>query len=244
MSIYDAADLYDEQYRRYRDDIPHYLRLAADHGGPVLEVGAGTGRLCIALARAGHEVVGIDSSPQMLERGRQNAAREGVELRLEQGDMRDFELEARFPLVVAAFNTLMHLHTLDDQDRALGRLRSHLEPGGAFAFDLFLPDFGQLGVLRSEAEWADVAGEQAELLLVQEHDPLSQTIQSRYLLDTVGEDGLLRRRTATLSQRYYTRFEITRALRHAGFTRLELFGGFDRTPLRPDSRHLVGVARI
>ena len=242
MSIYGSPDLYDQQYLRYRDDIPHYLQLAADYGGPILELGSGTGRLAIALARAGYQVTGIEASAPMLERGLQNAAAAGVNPTLEPGDMRDFELPQRFPLVIAAFNTLMHLHTLDDQDRALARVRDHLESGGAFGFDLYLPDFGPQGVLRREAEWSEVGGEETELLLVQEHDPLAQTIESRYLLDTVGEDGLLRRRTATLRQRYYSRFEIERALRHAGFSRLKLRGGFDGSPLTPASRHLVGIA--
>lgn len=246
MSIYDSPDIYDQQYLRYRDDIPHYLRLAADLGGPILELGAGTGRVSVALARAGHEVTGIEASSEMLSRGRQTVAIEGVTetVRLEFGDMREFDLGHRFPLIIAAFNTLMHLYTLDDQDRALARVRDHLQPDGVFAFDLYLPDFGSMGVLRSETEWNGVGGERSELFLVQEHDVLSQTVTSRYLLDTVGEDGLLRRRTASLHQRYYTRFEVERAVRHAGFSRLKLAGGFDGRPLSAHSRFMVGVARV
>ena len=245
MSIYRSPDIYDAQYQRYRDDIPHYLRLAADNGGPILELGAGTGRLSVALAKAGFEVVGIEASAEMLERGRENALSEGVSesLRLESGDMRELDLGERFPLVIAAFNTLMHLYNLDDQDRALARIREHLSPGGAFAFDLYVPDFGQIGVLRRESEWSEVGGERSELLLVQEHDAASQTIESRYLLDTVGDDGTLRRRTATLRQRYYNRFEIERALRQAGLLRLKLSGDFDGRPYDARSRFMVGVAR-
>lgn len=245
MSIYSSPDLYDQQYRSYRDDIPHYLRLAADSGGPILELGAGSGRLSIALAKAGHNVVGIEAAAEMLERGRKNVAAEGMTDRVQliAGDMREFELGRRFPLIVAAFNTLMHLYTLDDQDQALGRVHEHLDPGGAFAFDLYAPQFGQQGVVRREGEWGEVGGEQTELLLVQDHDSASQTIVSRYLLDTVGDDGLLRRRTATLRQRYYTRFEIERALRSAGLTRTRFFGDFDGRPLAADSRFVVGVTR-
>jgi SAM-dependent methyltransferase len=246
MSIYDAPDLYDEQYLRYRDDIPHYQRLAHDFGAPVLELGAGTGRLSVALASAGHRVVGVESSTSMLRRGLDNvaAARANELVRLVEGDMRRVRLDERFPLVIAAFNTLMHLPTLDDQDAALATVAAHLAPGGAFAFDLFMPRFGATGVMRREAEWQDVGGSQSELFLLQEHDPAAQSVESRYLLDTVSEDGTLRRRTATLRQRYYTRFEIERALRQAGFARLELHGGFDRRPFGQDAPHLVGLARI
>lgn len=246
MSLYHWPDLYDLQYRRYRDDIPHYLRLAADHGGPILELGAGTGRLSVELAKAGHEVVGLEVSDEMLGQAQQHATREGVagRLTLVAGDMREFDLGRRFPLVLAAFNTLMHLHTVADQDRTFSCIARHLEEGGAFAFDLFTPRFGAQGVLRREAEWSEAGGEQTELLLVQEHDEITQTITSRYLLDTVREDGLLQRRTATLRQRYYNRFELQRAIGQAGFSRLRLSGGFDGSPLQADSKHLVGLARL
>ncbi len=66
--LYDLPELYDEQYPSYRDDLGFYLRLAEDHGGPLLELGAGTGRVTRALAKAGHEVVAVELSEAMLER--------------------------------------------------------------------------------------------------------------------------------------------------------------------------------
>src|SRR5690606_15357794 len=105
-------------------DVPHYLRLADDAGGRVLELGAGTGRLTAALARAGHEVVAVELSAAMLERARARLGAEGLagRVRLLEGDMRalgDLPLGGEFALVLAPFNTLMHLYTLSDQDAAL-----------------------------------------------------------------------------------------------------------------------------
>jgi SAM-dependent methyltransferase len=244
--LYSAPELYDDQYLGYRDDIPHYLRLAQDFGEPILELGAGTGRLSVALGRAGFRVEGIERSPDMLERGEARVAEEAVSdrVRLRQGDMRRLRLDETFPLVVAAFNTLMHLYTLTDQDEALSTVAAHLAPGGTFAFDLFQPRLGPQGLLRREAEWDHVGGEHSELFLVQEHDPAGQTIVSHYYLDTTGSDGLLRRRSARLRQRYYTRFEIERALRQAGFSRISLYGDFDRRPLAADAPRIVGLARL
>ncbi|MEX2540206.1 MAG: class I SAM-dependent methyltransferase [Trueperaceae bacterium] len=244
--IYDEPDLYDEQYLRYRDDIPFYQRLAVDVGEPVLELGAGSGRLSVELGRAGHRVVGVELSPRMLEQGRARVEAERLDerVRLLAGDMRKLRLEERFPLIVAAFNTLMHLYTPADQDAALATVATLLAPGGTFAFDLFLPEFGPQGLLRREAEWENVGGARSELFLVQEHDRVAQTITSRYYLDSSGADGLLRRRTTTLHQRYYTRFEIERALRQAGFSRISLSGDFDRRPVTADSPRLVGLARL
>ncbi len=245
-SIYANAALYDEQYETYRDDLPHYLRLAEKYGSPILELGAGTGRLTAPLARAGHHVTAVEVSEAMLERARERLGQEGLLDRVElvRADMREVELGSRFPLVIAAFNTLMHLHTLGDQDRALSRAAQHLERGGAFAFDLYNPRLGQQGVLRREAHWGRVGGESSELFLVQDHDPLAQVVLSRYYLDTVDENGYLRRRTETLRQRYYTRFEIERALLFAGFRRVAFQGDFSGRPLEEDSPYLVGTALL
>lgn len=244
-NLYQEPGFYDDQYLGYREDVPHYQRLAHDSGGPVLELGAGTGRLSVALAAAGHSVVGVEQSAAMLEHGWKRVETEGMAhlVRLQHGDMRQLELGEKFPLIIAAFNTLMHLYTLPDQDAALTAAAEHLAPGGTFAFDLFQPRFGPQGILRREAEWDHVGGEHAELFLVQNHDPLAQIIESRYLLDVTGSDGLVRRRSTSLRQRYYTRFEMERALRQAGFRTVKLYGDFERRPLSENSRYMVGLAR-
>src|SRR5690606_27282369 len=149
--------------------------------------------------------------------------------------MRDLALDRRFALVAAPFNTLMHAYTLTDQDRTLTNVRTHLDRGGAFAFDVYLPRFGALGVVRSEREWDDVGWDQAELFLVQHHDGARQLLESHYHLDRCAHDGLLCRTSARLLQRYYHRVELERALRAAGLTRTTWFGGFDRRRLDEDS---------
>ncbi|ADI13448.1 class I SAM-dependent methyltransferase [Truepera radiovictrix] len=251
MNYDPLAELYDLQYAHYRDDLPFYTRLAHDYGGPVLELGAGTGRVAAALARAGFEVVALEPAEQMILRGRARLAREGLEERVTYvpGDMRSVRLGRRFPLVIAPFNTLMHAYTLKDQDATLETVRAHLEAGGRFAFDLYTPRFGQLGVLRREAEWAHVGaagalerGGAGELFLLQEHDPDAQLITSHYFFDRTDAAGRLTRQRYRLTQRYFTRFELERALLQAGFANVRLYGGFDRTRVSATAPHLVGIA--
>lgn len=240
--IYDHnAALYDLQYAAYRDDIPFYTRLAHDQGGSVLELGAGTGRVTEALLAAGHEVVAVDASAAMLARAR---ARLGTPpgLELVQADMREFRLERTFDLVIAPFNTLMHAYTIDDQDRTLATVAAHLAPGGLFAFDVYQPRLGPLGVLRREPEWADLAPN-TDLFLAQEHDPEAQLVTSHYYLDETSPDGVLTRSRTTLVQRYYHRYELERALRSAGLGRVQFFGGFDKGRLENSSPMIVGMAR-
>jgi SAM-dependent methyltransferase len=247
--IYDEApDLYDAHYQSYRDDVPFYLRLADDVGGPVLELGAGTGRVTEALARSGHHVVAVDAAPAMLERARERLAAAGVadRARLVEADMRSLELGERFPLVVAPFNALMHAYTLDDQDRVLEGVLRHLEDGGVFAFDLYVPRFGPQGVVRVEPELgASLSagpGERHDVFLVQEVDEVAQVATTTYFHDRVGEGGVVSRRVTVLRQRYYTRFEVERLCRAHGL-RLEVYGGFDRSRYGAASAVMACLAR-
>jgi SAM-dependent methyltransferase len=243
---YDAlADLYDRQYEGYRDDLHFYARLAGRLGaGRVLELGAGSGRVSVALARRGVGVTGLEPSARMLERGRARAAAEGVDVEFVPGDMRGFSLGRRFPLVIAPFNALMHLSTLEDQDRALACVVDHLEPLGAFAFDLYTPRFGPRGVLRHEGEtFLDPDGSRTDVLLFQRVDEAAQVATTTYLVDRIAPGGALSREVLELTQRYFTRFELERWLRPAGF-RVEVWGDFDGSRLDASSPHLVVVARL
>lgn len=246
MSLYTRPDLYDEQYAHYRDDLVFYTILAADYGSPVLELGCGTGRVALALAGAGHTVVGVELSGAMLARAEQRLGEAGVTERvsLHQADMRMLQLGKRFPLVIAPFNTMMHLYTLPDQDAALAAVKRHLEVGGAFALDLYTPNFSNLDRLRREPEWAHIGGKRGELFIYQTHDADAQLLESNYYLDTVAENGTLMRQTAVLKQRYYTRFELERALLQAGFTQVQVYGGFDKRRYSHDAPNLVVVARL
>lgn len=241
----DNAALYDLQYAAYRDDIPFYTRLAHDQGGSVLELGAGTGRVTEALLAAGHEVVAVDASAAMLARAATRlAGREGVEL--VEADMRSVRLGRHFDLVIAPFNTLMHAYTLDDQDRTMEVVAAHLDNAGVFAFDLYVPRFGPLCVVRREPELGTRAptGDalREDVFLVQTVDALAQLVTTTYLHDAVAADGTVRRRVSELTQRYYTRFEVERLCRAAGF-RLDVYGGFDRSRYSEASPLMVCLAR-
>ncbi len=134
---------YTAAYRGRRHDVRRYVELAAASGGPVLECGIGNGRVALAIARAGIPVVGFDRSQPMLEdlayrlARAPRAVRERV--RAERADLRRFRLGVRFPLVIAPFNTVLHLYDHADFAAFLARVREHLAPGGELAFDWSLP---------------------------------------------------------------------------------------------------------
>ena len=243
---YDSlADLYERQYANYRDDIAFYARLAErENAQNILELGAGAGRVSVALARRGLNVTGLELSPEMLERGKKFATRENANVNFVLGDMTDFKLEQQFQLIIAPFNALMHLYSLADQDRALEMVRAHLEPNGVFAFDLYQPRFGLEGVLRHEGEtFLELDGSRSDVFVLQRIDRAAQMAFTTYFVDSISCDGNLTREVLELQQRYFTRFEVERWLRSQGF-RAEFHGDFDGSRLTDSSPNLVVVARL
>jgi SAM-dependent methyltransferase len=116
-------------------DLEFYARLAHVTGGPILELGCGTGRLTRPLAAIGYEVVGVDRDPQMLE---WSAPR----VEVVEADMRDFDVAARFPLVIVPYNTLQLLPTVADQQACFASMARHLLPDGVVGLEVtdFLTD--------------------------------------------------------------------------------------------------------
>jgi len=124
------------------DDLPFYLQLArqaAAAGHAVLELGCGTGRITLPIAREGIEIVGLDNAPAMLDVARRKAAAEELELPWVEADMRDFRLDRRFGLVIVPYRSFLHLLTPEDQASCLATVRQHLLPGGRLALNFFVP---------------------------------------------------------------------------------------------------------
>ena len=142
MSDYDAiARLYDPWSRSVTEDVPFYLEEARRSGGPVVELGVGTGRIAVPIASDGIPVIGVDSSRGMLDVCAERASLAGVGtlLDLRVGDLRKPPVRKRVPLVLCPFRSLLHLHTEEDRRLALRAARRLLVPGGRFVFDVFTP---------------------------------------------------------------------------------------------------------
>ena len=141
---YRDARYYDHAYQRYKPDIDVYVEHARALGGRVLELGGGTGRVAIPMARAGVEVVLVDRMQSMLDRAKERLSRETKavrdRVRLVRADIRVLSLGETFSLVIAPFNVFQHLYTRADIERALHTARTHLEEDGQLFFDVMLPD--------------------------------------------------------------------------------------------------------
>jgi SAM-dependent methyltransferase len=148
LAHYEDPAYYTAAYAQRFEDVAYYVGLAQRIGGPVLEYGAGNGRIAIPIARHGIEVVGVDHSAPMLADLRARLGAEPAEVRARvravRGDMRRVRLGRRFPLVLATFNTALHLYTRVEVEAFLARVREHLAPRGRFVVDLAVPAVADL----------------------------------------------------------------------------------------------------
>jgi len=251
---YRDAALYDYEYRRRRADVTFYRQLARQRlgeSGSILELGAGTGRVTLPLARDGHHIVAVDQSPAMLRRLRErvDAERAAVRPRLTvvEGDLRTFRVRGRFPLVIAAFNVLEHLYTRSELDACLRQVVAHLEPGGAFVFDVQLPDLAWL--LRDPTKrWAKTrftdptTGRAMFYSTSHDYDPVSQIVMIRLYYDPV--DGVGPSHVVKLSQRKFFPAELEALVAHAGLRVVARYGDFGFGPLDASADSQVLVCEV
>jgi SAM-dependent methyltransferase len=126
-----AALWHDLECGGYGEDLPLWRALAEETGGPVLDVGAGTGRVTLDLAARGLEVVGLDLDREALQALEHRAA--GLKVETVTGDARRFSLGRRFALVLVPMQTLQLLGGRDGRAAFLRRAHAHLVPGGLLA---------------------------------------------------------------------------------------------------------------
>jgi SAM-dependent methyltransferase len=116
----------------YAADLPLWERLAAEAGGPLLDLGCGTGRVALHLGRRGHRVVGIDVDDGLVAATNERAA--GLPVEAMVADAREFALEEEFALVLGPMQLLQILGGPDGVERCLDRVAAHLAGGGRAAF--------------------------------------------------------------------------------------------------------------
>jgi ubiquinone/menaquinone biosynthesis C-methylase UbiE len=202
-----------------------YVALAREADGPVVELAVGNGRVAIPVAQAiGRPVIGIDTSPAMLEQARANAADAGVELELHEGDMRDLALDEPAALVYCPFRALLHLQTWADRRRTFKRVAASLKPGGRFAWNAFAFDH-------------NVA---AQLDGAEQREPVPHTVRygvADNRIDLTLENG------AKSSLWWATKNEWLGLVDVSGLEVEALYGGFAGEPFGDESREYVFVAR-
>ena len=262
---FSAAERYDALHAGRIADAAFYAGAAADAGGPVLEVGCGTGRVSHAIAAAGVDVTGLDRDPGLLSLAaakRAAAERETTErpagpsserarVSLVCADMRAYAFRCPFAAVLMPFRVFQSMLTVSDQLAALAAARAALAPGGRLVLDVFDP---RLDVLAEAAEgpaplaetgrsYEDARGRWRERVAAR-YDLESQIVDLTYLYERQGEGGAPAERAFDrLRVRYFTRWEFEHLLARAGYEIEALYGGWDGGPPTPEGEDMIWIAR-
>lgn len=216
---------YEQWAAHVTEDVAFYVGLAREATGPLVELAIGNGRVAVPVAQAtGKPVIGLDSSPVMLDQARQKVRAAGVDLDLREADMRDLRLDEPAGLIYCPARALLHLPTWADRRRTFERVAESLRPGGRFAWNAFAFDH-------------HVA---AHLDGVPQSDPWPHTMRyavGENRVDIVRDDG------ARASLWWATKNEWLGLLDVAGLELEALYGGFCGEPFTDDSNEYVFVAR-
>lgn len=240
MDEYLYPDLYDLENPKFEPEGPFYLEMAMVARGPILELGCGTGRVTIPLARHGLDMTGLDVSPTMLEEARAKST--GLSIEWVPADVRSFRLRRSFSLIFESGGVFMHMLTRSDQQAFLARVREHLAPGGRFIVAVLFPHPHRLQSIVEEREWftyADREGRTVRVSGTDVYDALRQVKTETAIRRVLGHDGVEMVRIAPLSLRYTFPQEMEALLADAGFAVVERYGGPDRRPLANDSEYMV-----
>jgi SAM-dependent methyltransferase len=245
------ARYYDAEHTDKTDDLVMYSRLIERYGGPVLDIGCGTGRVMFHMAQEGCESHGIDSEEAMLDRARLKLdmfPHLRGKLRFYQGDVLTMDLEQSYKMVLLSYNSLMHFHEQEEQIALLKRLRGWVADDGLLVIDL--PNAGEtfsshdgdnLTLERTflEAESGHLVMQQATSYL----DRVTQLMQVNWIYDEIDGEGVVHRTVAPVVFRYFLYPEVQLMLQLTGFKVEAVYGDTEESPFEDGCERMIVYAR-
>jgi ubiquinone/menaquinone biosynthesis C-methylase UbiE len=245
------AKWYDFDYeRRMRKDLFFYLDCARQGGDPVLELGVGTGRVALRLARAGFHVTGVDISQQMLAQARRRLERQRDltgSVRLVQGDMANLRVRGRFRTVLVPFRAFHHLYTIERQLAALRAIRGRLRDDGIAVIDLLHPDLSEFKSTQGKLHVSYERKHPRRGTRIVQRFRLScdwphQMLYIDYIWDEYRGRRRLSRDHAPMRWRWFHRYEFEHLLARSRLRVVRVLGGFDRRPYDTSAEEMIFLA--
>ena len=236
--------LYHAHHNLHLEDLPYWLDLARQQGGPVLELGCGTGRVLLPLAQAGFSVFGLDHDPAMLvclEKNRRQILVRPELARVALGDMTGFRFDLKFPLVILPCNTLSTLE-LARRRAMLACVSAHLAPGGVFAASLPNPQLLEDLPQRSDAELEETflhpqTGNEVQVFSAWRRTSTHFNVTWHY--HHLLSDGSLERFSAKARHLRAPAEDYCKDITAAGLNIRVLYGDFEKHSYTPDADDLI-----
>jgi len=234
--IYSDPELYDSAHWWKINDIDFITNSANKFGGPILELGAGTGRLALPILEMGHTYTGIESSPAFVKCTKNKVQKFGDKATILKGDMRSFELDQKFQFIFIGFNSIFHLLTNEDVKSCFKYIHKHLTEEGTFLIDTFIPD--PLFLYRDKQkyyvmEFDTSDGVHCIVSETNEYDNETQINHIQWYFNYEGKDDP---EIFKFDMHMIYPDTMDRLLSDAGLVIREKYGDYEKTPLGPESQ--------
>ncbi|MFO7793772.1 MAG: class I SAM-dependent methyltransferase [Candidatus Nanohaloarchaea archaeon] len=238
--VKDYADLYDivSQENNDGNDIDFYVERAKETDGKVLEVACGTGRIYLQMLEEGVEAYGIDLSEEMLEKLREKAEKRSLNPDVSQEDMRDFNLDEKFSLIIIPYRSFLHNLTIEDQLSTLDSIYRHLEDDGKLILNFYSPDIDFIAENYGKEKTREIQdGEYTLVENVEMIDSVNWIIEFEKKLVKDGEEKW----SSKANTKMITRTEFELLLENSSFSDWEVYGGFDLEELEDSKQEMIWI---
>lgn len=246
QTLYDDSKFYDLVHGDFAQ--PEVLDFYADKikrfGEPVLELACGSGAYLVPFTERNTEIVGVDLSEEMLRRAKEKAVTRNVSIDVQTGDIRDFELNRKFNLILLLGNSLQHLLTREDIEKCLATVRKHLKPNGRFIVEVFNPSVKILSrspdenVLDSEYETPEG---KFNMIGKVDYDSATQINRIEWIYRNVLTSEEKR---FHFTMRQFFPQELDALLAYNGLEIEEKFGNRDGSPFNKDSSRQIVITKL
>lgn len=240
------AQFYDTIYTKLRDDKDknYFLKKIKQTSGPVLEIGAGTGRIFISALKQGADIYAVDISQSMINILKSKLAAK-YHNRLFIQDACTLNMNKKFDLIIAPFRVFSHFIKIADQLKALNAIAKHLNTGGHFIFDVFRPHLGIIakGIKHKiDFEGEYMEGKKLKRIVSVKPDVLNQInhVTMQFIWQ---EDNVTKNKDWYFPMRYYFRYELEHLIARSSLNLINILGDYDGNKLNDESADFIMVCK-
>jgi len=234
------------------DDIPFYIDYSQKYSGHILELGCGTGRVSIELAKSGFLVTGIDLSKEMLKVYMEKIEKLPQDIKnriiIEQRNMTNFNFDNKFSLIIAPFRVFQALTKDDDIKNCLTCINRHLEENGVFIVNVFRPNkiLDESWVSDENVQWEQEDPRTGNYVIkkdVREKiDTVNQIIYPKFIYEIKDKNGNIEKIIEELELKYYYYDQLKNLLEENNFIVTEEYGWYDKSTI-VNGRELIMICK-